>query len=156
MTAWDKSSLNGGAPRKVTGSRRTVGGTLPVGAPPGQRRRGETKAEPRQGRRAAADRGEQCTFVYAGSGVRCVFVGRLVDGRCAAHREELLRERKERKLREDKRRVGPPALPRHLDNVHDHTAPWRCGLRDCPTCTEKPTFGEWSEAMEERRTSPSG
>lgn len=159
MTAWDKSSLNGGAPKAITHARRTVGAALPPATSKEQRRRGETRAEPKQGRGAERDgivyTQGRCCYMYDG-GSRCVYEGRLADGRCAAHRDSLLRERRERKQREDKRRTQAPALPRQLDHVHDHTAPWKCTLDGCARCAEKPTFESWSEMIEERRTSPSG
>lgn len=35
--------------------------------------------------------------------------------------------------------------------LHDHTAPFRCGLEGCATCSSKPRYAEWHAIATRRR-----
>lgn len=69
----------------------------------------------------------------------CVWNGVLIDGLCAEHRSEKLREARVRRWQEGRSKPTPPP-----EYGADHTAPWHCRVQGCEKCDGKMGYEEWA------------
>lgn len=106
----------------------------------------------------------RCRYIYT-DGVRCIMDGAFKNRRRMCEEHNLMTQMKEDKAKNDAKRDRPITLaegrpsrakpkveptlevkqkPRYEEVVsYDHTAPWKCGLKGCDICKDKPTYNEY-------------
>lgn len=101
----------------------------------------------------------RCQYFYE-NGKRCIITGQFKNKREMCPQHNLITQRKVDKAKEYARRPktiseGRPSRAKPGPRVnakpppdsgpiyYDHTAPWKCSLKDCDVCKHKPTYNNY-------------